>query len=310
MKTVSIIIVNYNLAESIENLLFSVYRFFKGIDFEIIVVDNNSPEKIIKKLPAKFPEIRFLSLPSNYGFGYANNRGAEIAKGKYYLFLNPDTYITQNILVPMIEFFDNNPDCAVIGPKLKYENGTTQESAMKFPNVKQELLNMFGFAGKGILLLKKIRHYFLNEAFYSTDFVFGSCMMIRANVFKIVNGFDEDYFLFTEEADLCLRIKLLKFKVVYLRNIDIIHSSGKITNKISTERIRWTHESKLIFWKKHYSKSKVLLLRLIIIISLKIRLMLVSYLKKNKSVEEHRKVYKYLVSYFKIGVPKKNIITS
>ena len=194
---VSIIIVNYNLTESIRKLLKSIKEFVNNILFEVIIIDNNSPDRSIEKLNDEFPEYKFQFLDTNLGFGHGNNSGVKISRGKYLLLLNPDTYLINNLPLELFHFLENHSEVGTIGPKLIFPDGKYQISYARFPNIKQELLNTIGLIGITLSLLYKLKDLiYRKKEFYNVDFVFGSCMFIRKDVFCEVNGFDEDYFLF------------------------------------------------------------------------------------------------------------------
>lgn len=266
MKSVSIIIVNYNLTENIKNLLESIEEHVTDIDYEVIVVDNNSPDRSIESLVSEFPNYRFKLLKTNYGFGHGNNSGVAVSSGKYLLLLNPDTYLIDNLPLKLYHFAEKHPDYGIIGPSLYFPDGTIQISAAKFPNLKQEIAYTFGVLGLGLKMLYRLKEIFYRGEYYDVDFVFGSCMFIRREIFEQVQGFDEQYFLFSEETDLCYTVKMmLKSKVIYWRGAKVFHLKSQITGKDILLRLKLAYESKLKFFRKHYSPFRVLVLRYYII---------------------------------------------
>jgi len=124
----TIIIINYNVCNEVDNCLESIYKLLKNIDFEVIVVDNNSPNRDILALESKYPQVNFEFLNENLGFGKANNYGINISKGKYILFLNPDTVIVQDFVSPIVDFIKNNKSAGACGPMLVYEDLNFQNS--------------------------------------------------------------------------------------------------------------------------------------------------------------------------------------
>lgn len=301
---IAIIIVNYNLAEDVAILLESIDKHLSNMNCTTIVVDNNSPDRNIEILKDEYPEVRWELLKTNYGFGHANNYALNKYEADYYLLLNPDTRLVEDCLTPMIEFMESHKEYGVIGPKILYEKGGIQESAMKFPNITQEFLNVFGLTPRLIGWGKKLRNKLFDEAYYETDFVYGSCFFMRKAVLDLTGGFDTDYFLFTEEVDLCYRLKRdTKYKVAYLRTTVIEHASGKITNKVKWKRIKYTSESKLLFWVKHYTKLYSLLCRILNAASFFIRFILVPIKKKRSEWQEHYHIYWYLTKLYLQGKP-------
>ncbi|MDA3860086.1 MAG: glycosyltransferase, partial [Melioribacteraceae bacterium] len=136
---ISIIIVNYNTTKYIANLLKSIHEFINELQYEIIIVDNCSPEKDIIKLAEDNKDVKFIFLSKNYGFGYANNRGIEVAQSDYCLLLNPDTFLTDSSIINMFKTIHDNKDWGIVGPMVMYSNGNIQESALHFPNIRYEI---------------------------------------------------------------------------------------------------------------------------------------------------------------------------
>jgi GT2 family glycosyltransferase len=296
--SVSIIIVNYNLTEEIRKLLFSIKNFIKSIDYEVIVVDNNSTDRSVENLSAEFPEFKFRLLSTNLGFGHANNVGAKIAIGKYLLLLNPDTYLLEDTPAKLFQFAENHPQFAVIGPRLIFPDRKFQVSYAKYPNIKQEIMYAVGLIGFSLTMMYKIKDFLCNgKQFYEVDFVFGSCMFIRKVVYELVKGFDETYFLFTEETDLCYRIKNYQgFRVIYWKGTGIIHSKSLVTGKNIPERIKLSYESKLIFFKKHYSALRLLLLRYTIVLVFLFKHL--TLFRKGNAKQKYKKAYRSIIKLY------------
>lgn len=298
MKPVSIIIVNYDLTEEVRKLLLSIKKYVKLIDYEVIVVDNNSPDRSIENLNAEFPEFRFELLSTNLGFGHGNNVGAQIASGKYLLLLNPDTYLEEDIPFKLFQFAETNPDFGVIGPKLIFPDGKSQVSYARYPNNKQELLNAVGLIGITLSTFYRIKDFlFKKSEFYNVDFVFGSCMFLKKEIFELVKGFDETFFLFMEETDLCYRIKNYKgYRVIYWKGTNVVHSKSLVTGKNMPERIRLSYESKLIFFNKHYSKFYLFVLRFIIISVFLFKHL--TLFRKGNTKQKYKEAYQSIIKHY------------
>ena len=297
MKSVSIIIVNYNLTENIRSLLQSIDKFVINIDYEVIVVDNNSPDRSIERLASEFPQFRFEFLKTNFGFGHGNNIGASKTTGKYLLLLNPDTYLIENLPLKLYNFADAHPDFGVIGPQMNYPDGTFQVSYANFPNIKQEVAKALRIIRPLLNVLHKIKCKISKEDFFDVDFIFGSCMFIRREVFEEVNGFDEDYFLLTEEVDLCYNIKQkAKYRIVYWQGTMIVHLKSQITGKDVSARFKQEYISKLRFFKKHYSFFKILAIRFIIIMIVCLKYLFHSLKKRNN--QKIKDVYLYIIKLY------------
>jgi GT2 family glycosyltransferase len=296
---ITIIIVNYNLTTSIDRLLESIFKYTKEVNFDVYVVDNNSPDRTIRRLVKKYPNVNFVFLKNNYGFGYANNVIFNKVNSDYYLLLNPDTLLLENSVLKLYEFMERKKDAGIVGATLINEDGGIQESALKFPRIYHELFDVFGLTAYGVRFVKKLRHKILNENYYKTEFIFGSCFMIRKEVIDVTKGFDEDYFLFAEETDLCFRMqRLTKYKTYFFRKTNIVHVGGKATNKREYERIRRLNMSKLLFFNKNYSEFYVFLLRILKILSFYERSVRIVFRKEKKVRKKHFATYKYLIKKY------------
>jgi len=297
MKAVSIIIVNYNLTENIRSLLQSIDKFVINIDYEVIVVDNNSPDRSIEKLASEFPQVRFEFLNTNYGFGHGNNKGVSLSTGKYLLLLNPDTYLIENLPLKLYNFAEAHLDFGIIGPQMNYPDGSFQVSYANFPNIKQEIAKALRIIRPLLNVLHKVKCKISKEDFFEVDFIFGSCMFIRSEVFVEVSGFDEEYFLIVEETDLCYKIKKsTKFSIIYWQTPIIHHLKSQITGKDSTARLRQEYISKLKFFFKHYSMLKILILRATIILIFALKYVVHSAKKESK--QKVMDVYRHIIKLY------------
>ena len=310
MKSVSIIIVNYNLTDNVRCLLQSIVQFVNNIDYEVIVVDNNSPDRSIEKLSTEFPHFRFEFLNTNNGFGHGNNVGVSLTTGKYLLLLNPDTYLTENLPLKLFDFSEQHLDFGIIGPQLNYPDGSFQISMAKFPNLKQEIAKVFGILGKTLTILHKFKSKVHKENFYKVDFVFGSCMFIRRKLFEEVLGFDENYFLIIEETDLCYDVKKRSnYSVVYWYEARVRHLKSQITGKNLPLRIKQEYESKLRFFSKHYSRPRRELIKWVIICIFALKYL--KLFRKGGKSKLFKETYKFIVKLYlhpPILCPKKSII--
>jgi GT2 family glycosyltransferase len=255
---ISIIIVNYNLAKEIEDCLNSLLQFINAdnqIKYEVIIVDNNSPDQKLAETEKKFNQdiIKFYYLDENIGFGKGCNYGFSKSSGKYLCFLNPDTIIKENIFTPIINLFKNDNSIGIIGPKQQVRKPFFDFSAGFYPNIVFELFNLIGvgvfFEGFLVYLLTRVNQNKVLEV----DWILGACIFIKSNLFREIGGFDKDYFMFYEEVDLCKRVSNKGYKIIYSQK-HIIHHIGSVSGKKDYKlyTIR-TYSSKYIYISKHYN---------------------------------------------------------
>jgi len=253
----SFIIINYNLAKEIEdclNSLMLIVDSLKDFRYEIIIVDNNSPDKKLPETEKKFnrDNIKFYYLDENVGFGKGCNYGFSNASGEYICFLNPDTIIKENIFIPILNVFKNDKSIGIVGPKQQTRSPFFDFSAGFYPNILFELFNLFVvgvfFEGFIVFILTKIN----KNKILKVDWILGASIFIKSEIFAAIDGFDKDYFMFYEEVDLCKRVSNKGFKIVYCPQYSIHHIgsvSGKKDYTLYTIR---TYSSKYLYISKHY----------------------------------------------------------
>lgn len=252
----SIIIINYNLSAEIEECIKSVQPVLQNIEnfkWEIIIVDNNSPDNKLPEIENKFKQnnIHFYYLSENVGFGKGCNYGFSKASGEYICFLNPDTIIKQNIFSPILNLLQSDKSIGIVGPKQQIKNPFFDFSAGFSPNIIFEIFNLFGagifIEGFLVFCLTKIK----KNRLINVNWILGACIFIKSELFKKIDGFDKDYFMFFEELDLCKRVSNKGYKIVYYPEQSIHHIgsvSGKKDYRLYTIR---TYSSKKIYISKH-----------------------------------------------------------
>ena len=255
----SIIIVNYNVKEFLQNLLHSIDKAAQNISHEIIIVDNASDDGSIEFLQQKFPKVKLIINKENLGFGKANNIGMKAAKGKYLLLLNPDTLLSENLLHEMITFLDRTPEAGMTGCKILNPDGTLQLACRRsFPGPWTSFCKVTGLSTlfpKSKLFARYNLTYLDENQTYEVDAISGSFMMMRREVYEKTGGFDEDFFMYGEDLDLCYRIQKEGYKVFYVHSAQIIHYKGESTKRSSIDDIKLFYDAMHLFVRKHFSTS-------------------------------------------------------
>lgn len=291
---ISIIIVNYNTSKLVEKCLLSIKENVKNIEYEIIVVDNNSSDRSIEEIKRKFSNVIFCFETINYGFGTGCNYGFLQSAGRYLLLLNPDTYLTSNVLKGFYDFLENNKTVGVCSALLENENNNLQYCFNDFPGIKWELLELTGyFSDKKIShMLNKAAEMKNNKGYMEIDWAIGACLFIRRSVFELVKGFDENFFLYYEDTDLQKRIKNEGYKIVLLNNIRIKHVGKSSIENSEIGDYMYNinmHISKLKYYKKHTNSITVLIIRIINILAFLLRLIILPFKNQTKESNKIRK---------------------
>jgi O-antigen biosynthesis protein len=259
MIDLSIIIVNYNVKEFLLNSLDSIRKAAGKIQLEIIVVDNASDDGSVEALREKYPDVILIDNKKNIGFGRANNQALEIAKGKYFLLLNPDTILREDTLKKMIEFFETHPDAGIAGCKVLNPDGSLQLACRRgFPGPWTSFTKVMGLSTlfpKSRLFAKYNLTYLDENQTYEVDAVSGAFMMMRKESYEKVGGFDKEFFMYGEDLDLCYRTQKAGFKVYYYHETEIIHYKGESTKRSRIDETTVFYDAMQLFVKKHFSSS-------------------------------------------------------
>ncbi len=255
----SIIIINYNLTNEVNNCISSLLNISYDFDFEIILVDNHSEDKSIIKIADKFVQddkfkFIFFRTEKNLGFGQACNLAVQRSSGRILFFLNPDTLIKENVFQDVLIEFNNLPsNNGVVGLNVN-SNKLLDYSAGFFPNYLYEILNVFLIGRYFEALYVKYKSLICRDNKLNVDWVMGAALFINRELFEEIKGFDSDYFLYFEEMDLCKNVSLKGFPIIYLFNTKIEHLGSVSSKKNYYFFTKMFYKGKLLFTKKHQDK--------------------------------------------------------
>lgn len=290
MKKLTISIVNYNSGEYLLKCLESIGKVKNDIDFDVFIIDNASSDDSFKNVKFKYPQYNFIENSKNLGFGKAQNIVLKKSKTPYLLTLNPDTQILPDTLSFMINFMEENNDVGASGCKVEMLDGSLDKASHRgFPTLKASFY---------YFLLKNDKYYHLTyknmNEIHEVDSVSGAFMLLRKSVLDKIGYFDEDYFLYAEDIDLCLRIKKDGFKVMYVPKVKVTHAKGissgiKInsikesmsTNKTKNLALDSFYKTMKIFYKKHYEKDHFFLVNWLVYLGIDFKW---NMAKRNKTV--------------------------
>jgi len=258
---VSIIIVNWNTKELLQNCLTSVYEQAGIVNYEVIVVDNASIDGSVESIRTKFPQVKLIENSANRGFAVANNQGMAVARGRYVLLLNSDTVVLNGI-AKTIAFADAHPRVAVVGCKVLNPNGTLQRTCFMFPSI----LNLLLEASYLYKLFPNSKFFGREEMTWwdrsdtrEVDVVTGCFMLVRREAIEQVGMMDEQFFMYGEEADWCYRFKKAGWKIVFAPVGHIIHLGGASSSRVAAKMTLQLRGAILQFMAKHCSKTTYIL---------------------------------------------------
>jgi len=258
MKKISAIVINYNTAKLTQETIFNLLEREPKVDWEVILIDNNSDEKI-KESVFTGVKIRFIYNKENLGFAKAVNQGLALASQQLILLLNSDMIVKPQAISALADYLEAQPPAGIIGPQFFYPDGRFQVSCGSFPRFGGELIRLLSlyklFPFNTFIYKTPVSRWFFNSP-QEVDWLSGGCLLVKKELIKDVGNFDENYFFGVEDVDYCFRAKLAGWKVVYLPLAEVIHyhgySSGgtKTVSRLTRDRDGWMY-----FFKKNLPRK-------------------------------------------------------
>lgn len=262
----SIVIVNWNVKDTLKDCLESIRKNVSGIAHEVIIVDNNSSDGSVEMIEKEYPAVILIKNRQNLGYGRANNQGIMKAKGKYVLILNPDAILLSETVEKMYRFLEENPKVGACGPVILDSNYQPFSPMIYDPNL-WELFGKDTFLRKFFPKLSSPR-YLQPKKRKKVERLSGCCFLSSKEALKTVGLFDERIFLFYEEADLFFRLRRKGWAVYYLPELSIVHLHGKSVSLFSPfQEELFTRKSSLIYFRNRYGLIPSIFLRIFLILS-------------------------------------------
>lgn len=257
--TLSIVIVNYNAEKLLRNCIESIYNETHDITFDIWVVDNNSSDNSVAMLKKDFPEINLLQNANNVGFARANNMAIVKSKANYILLLNPDTIICNQAIEKVVSYMNQKPKTGIVGCKVLNEDGSIQLACRRsIPSPKVAFFRLTGLSKlfpNSKLMAKYNLTYMDADKPHEVDAVSGAFLMVRGKVIDEIGNLDDNFFMYGEELDWCLRTKKAGWMVMYYPYAEIIHYKGECSKSNSKKATFEFYRSMYLFHKKHFADN-------------------------------------------------------
>ncbi len=264
MVKLSITIVNYNQKYFPKLCIEALKKSKTDFEFEIIVCDNNSKDESLAYLKSSSEkgDIKLVEPGKNLGYGAGHNFAAKEAKGKYILILNADITVEHDTLQKLVDYMEDNPEIGMVGPKLMYHNGEVQQSCRRHFNF-FDLFIKRTFLKRIWPFKKRYENYimwdFNHKSIQEVDLITGAFMMMSKQLFDQIRGFDERYFLFMEDFDLCRKVQLAGYKVVYYPEAVATHYHKRLSEgsffKLLFNKISWYHLASAIKYHLKWRKK-------------------------------------------------------
>lgn len=256
--SVDIVVVNFNTEYALRQCLGSIRR---GATPELaphtVVVDNASSDGSVEMVREEFPEVELLALDENIGFGAANNAGLREGDADYVLLINSDAELREGALASLVEFLDAHGQCVIAGPQLENTDGSFHPSCRNFPSPLRNAWSLSGMEARFPESFRGLRNW-LSQAEHSSDakvdMVSGACFLARREYLKSVDFFDENLFLYEEEADISLPTRARAADIRYCPEARVVHHGGQSieTSALEGFAARQAYRSKYYCFRKHY----------------------------------------------------------
>lgn len=286
----TVIIVNYNVKEFLANCLQSVDRASKHLRTEIFVVDNASTDKSVDFLTPRFPHVTFIQNNVNVGFGKANNQVIPRARGRYTLLLNPDTLLQEDTLDTLARFMDRQPKAGACGCKILNPDGSfAAESRRSVPTLSSALYKAVGLTALFPRHSRFGRYYMGwldEEKTASIPVLSGSFMFFRTHVLQEAGGFDERFFMYGEDIDLCCRVTRAGHSIWYVPDTSIIHYKGESSKRDDFTYNKVFNEAMFLFFDKHYTSRYSTLFTWGVYVAVKVRTLASFFFAKLQGLRE------------------------
>lgn len=281
---ISIVIVNFNVKHFLEQALLSIQKATESIETEVFVVDNASQDGSVAMVQEKFPAVKLIVNTQNRGFGAANNQALELARGKYIACINPDTIIQEDTFSTLIQFCETHPKVGMVGCKILNPDGTLQLACRRsFPTPWVAFTKISGLSQifpQSRWFGRYNLTYLDPDATSEVEAISGSFMLFRQEALRQVGLFDETWFMYGEDLDLCYRFRQAGWKIFYVPATKIIHFKGESSKQSDFDTIRLFYQAMRLFVGK-YHKSRLLQFVLILAIGLRAGVQFVRHFLEN-----------------------------
>jgi GT2 family glycosyltransferase len=275
MTDVSVVIVSYESRGLLERCLAALAADEgRAAAIEVIVVDQASQDGTADWLASEHPEVRLVGLPDNVGFGAGNNRGAELASGRWLLLLNSDAFVRPGAVDELVRFAETRPAAGAVGPRLLWPDGRLQRSCRRFPTVFRiatEFLYLRKLAPRSRILNGFYCGEFAHDEPRRVDWLTGACLLVRRELFERLGGFDEAFFLYSEEVDLLYRARQLGAETWYDPAGAVVHEWGGTAGRASPLALQEQARSHVRYLVKHASRATAERARIVLLTGLRLR---------------------------------------
>jgi GT2 family glycosyltransferase len=283
----SIILVSWNTRSLLHQCLESIYTHPPDCLFEVWVVDNASTDGTPEMLYDTFPQVRLIQNPDNTGFAAANNQAIHRSHSRYVLLLNPDTVVLPGALDELVRYMEGNPRAGGAGPRLLNSDGSLQPSCCPTPTLVNEFMRLYHL-DRIWLRAKSNMETWAHDVPRPVEIIQGACLILRRSALEQVGYLDERFFIYSEDDDICMRLRKDGWTLSWLPFAEVIHYGGQSTSQVQAEMFLELYENKLKLMRKHYGRSGAAIYKLILFGSALTRVALIPITRRNGHPEGER----------------------
>ncbi len=280
----SIVVVSWNTRELLASCLGSIFALAEpsggtyrlspgGPNFEVLVVDNASADGSAGLVRDRFPMVQLIANQENVGFARANNQAMPLCRGRYVLLLNPDTAVAPGALETLVRFMASHPEAGAAGARLLAADGTLQRSCYPAPTLARELWRLFHLD-----LIWPYGTYRMGRWDTSrprpVDVVQGACLIVRREVLDRVGLLDPEYFIYSEEVDLCQRIRLAGWRIYWVPAAVVVHHEGQSTRQAAAAMFLRLYQGKVLYFRKNHGRHAARAYKLVLLCAALVRVLL------------------------------------
>lgn len=273
-QIISIVIVSWNTREILARCLDAVSRSASSaLGAEVIVVDNASSDGSAEMVRQRFPGVRVISNEDNLGFARACNQGIRVSSGEYVLLLNPDTEVQPAALETLITFLREHPNVAAAGARITNPDGSLQRSCYRAPGIFRELWRLTHMDVLYPYAEYPIEKWSTSEP-RPVDTVLGACLLVRREALEQVGLLDERFFIYSEEVDLCTRLRAAGWEVFWVPRAIVMHRGGESTRQVAASMFLRLYQGKVLYFRKHRGRGGAALYKVVLAMTAAGRLLL------------------------------------
>ena len=258
---ISVVIVSFNTRAHLQRCLSTLFEHL-GSAFEVIVVDNASPDDSAAMVAIEFPGVQLVRNPTNSGFAVAANQGMRRARGDVIVLLNPDSELRSDAFSAPADFLRSNGDVGALGIKVLDPDGTLQLSVRRFPGLEAALFNRYSLFTRFFPNNRFSRRYLMtgwdHNSLSDVDWVSGACLMTTRATLDRVGDLDEGYFWGFEDVDFCKRLHEAGLRVVYFPEASVVHAIGASARTVPARALIARHRGMWRYYSRHLAGNRLL----------------------------------------------------